>query len=64
VVTKRPKVEGSKKWEFECSEVKCSEGKWSEDLWWNVCIIIDLQLCSFTYVLCSTLCHYDLLLFV
>ena len=40
----------------EWSVVKSSEVKW-----W---IIIDLQLCSCMYVLCSTLCHYYLLIFV
>jgi hypothetical protein len=44
----------------KCSEVKCgvvkwSEVMWSEDLWWNVCIIIDLQLCNCIQILCSTL---------
>ena len=57
VVKKRPKVQGREKW-----GVKWSEVKWR--FRWNVCIIFYLQLCNCMYVLCSTLCHYYLLLFV
>ena len=34
------------------------------DIGWNVCIIIDIRLCSWMYVLCSTLCRYYVFLFI
>ena len=50
--------------EVTWSELKWSEVKWCDDLGWNVCIIIDLYLCSCMQVLCSTFCRYYLILFV
>ena len=37
-------------------EVQWSKVKWSEDLWWNVCYVIDVYLCSCICVLCGMLC--------
>ena len=42
------------KWsEVKWIEVKWSDVTWREDLWWNVCMITDLQLCSLYVGYCT-----------